>query len=81
MVDRVCTGCEVSGEGVNVIAEPWRGSIVVLDSKLHGRVRVRVRVGVRVRVRCSTRSCTVGSGLGLGLGLGCGLGARPEAAR
>ena len=37
MVDRVCTGCEVSGEGVNVIAEPWRGSIVVLDPKLHGR--------------------------------------------
>ena len=36
MVDRVCTGCEVSGEGVNVIAEPWRGSIVVLDPKLHG---------------------------------------------
>ena len=36
MVDRVCTGCEVSGEGVDVIAEPWRGSIVVLDPKLHG---------------------------------------------
>ena len=52
MVDRVCTGCEVSGEGVNVIAEPWRGSIVVLDPKLHGGslglglglARVRVRV-------------------------------------
>ena len=43
MVDRVCTGCEVSGEGVDVIAEPWRGSIVVLDPKLHGddnRVRL-----------------------------------------
>ena len=43
MVDRVCTGCDVSGEGVDVIAEPWRGSIVVLDPKLHGddnRVRL-----------------------------------------
>jgi len=36
MVDRVCTGCVVSGEGVDVVAEPWRGSIVVLDPKLHG---------------------------------------------
>ena len=36
MVDRVCTGCEVSGEGVDVVAEPWRGSIVVLDPRLHG---------------------------------------------
>jgi len=43
MVDRVCTGCEVSGEGVDVVAEPWRGSIVVLEPKLHGdhnRVRL-----------------------------------------
>ena len=36
MVDRVCTGCEVSREGVDVVAEPWRGSIVVLDPRLHG---------------------------------------------
>ena len=53
MVDRVCTGCEVSGEGVNVIAEPWRGSIVVLDPKLHGG-SLGLGLGLaRVRVRAS----------------------------
>jgi len=34
MVDRVCTGRTVSTEGVDVSAEPWRGSIVVLEPGL-----------------------------------------------
>jgi len=38
MVDRVCTGRTISSEGVDVAAEPWRGSIVVLDPDFHGRL-------------------------------------------
>jgi len=44
MVDRVCTGREISEDGVHVQAEPWRGSIVVLEPSLSqgrdGAVRV-----------------------------------------
>ena len=38
MVDRVCTGRSVSQEGVDVSAEPWKGSIVVLEPNLKGRL-------------------------------------------
>jgi len=38
MVDRVCTGRQISEEGVDVQAEPWRGSIVVLEPNLQTRV-------------------------------------------
>jgi len=38
MVDRVCTGRTISSEGVDVAAEPWRGSIVVLEPNLKGRL-------------------------------------------
>jgi len=38
MVDRVCTGREISETGVDVQAEPWRGSIVVLEPNISTRV-------------------------------------------
>ena len=38
MVDRVCTGRTISSEGVDVSAEPWRGSIVVLEPNIKGRL-------------------------------------------
>jgi len=38
MVDRVCTGREIDEDGVHVQAEPWRGSIVVLEPNLTSRV-------------------------------------------
>lgn len=38
MVDRVCTGREISETGVDVQAEPWRGSIVVLEPNIKTRV-------------------------------------------
>jgi len=38
MVDRVCTGRSISSEGVDVSSEPWRGSIVVLEPNLKGRL-------------------------------------------
>ena len=38
MVDRVCTGRTIEDGGVDVAAEPWRGSIVVLEPQLKERV-------------------------------------------
>lgn len=38
MVDRVCTGRSISEEGVDVSAEPWKGSIVILEPNLTGRL-------------------------------------------
>jgi len=38
MVDRVCTGRTITTEGIDVSAEPWRGSIVVLDPDVTGRL-------------------------------------------
>jgi len=38
MVDRVCTARTITTEGVDVSAEPWRGSIVVLEPNLQGRL-------------------------------------------
>ncbi len=38
MVDRVCTGRTIQPRGVDVQAEPWRGSIVVLEPELEQRV-------------------------------------------
>lgn len=38
MVDRVCTGRTISAEGVEVAAEEWKGSIVVLEPNVTGRL-------------------------------------------
>jgi len=38
MVDRVCTGRTITTEGIDVSAEPWRGSIVTLEPDLTGRL-------------------------------------------
>jgi len=38
MVDRVCTGRSITKDGVDVSAEPWKGSIVVLEPNLTGRL-------------------------------------------
>jgi len=38
MVDRVCTGRTVTTEGIDVSAEPWRGSIVTLEPDITGKL-------------------------------------------
>ena len=38
MVDRVCTGRTIQPSGVDVQAEPWRGSIVILAPNISSRV-------------------------------------------
>jgi len=49
MVDRVCTGRTITTEGVDVSAEPWRGSIVVLEPNLKGRLPFCSRVATAPR--------------------------------
>ena len=44
MVDRVCTGRTVTAEGIDVAAEPWHGSIVVMEPGLKGRLPFTSRV-------------------------------------
>ena len=66
MVDRVCTGLRVHPNSVEVAAEPWRGSIVVLEPSINPR-NVPFSSNVVTLPKTAQEVCVcVGGGLGVG---------------